>query len=703
MKQLLRKRTTSTSSPSTSTSHSHSHSQPSVSVPISAPAPISPSPSPATPTSPETPLYARFATTHRGQNKPVVSGPIALAPRRGGQAPAPFNVPAPGPIVRGPSFQKERDERKVAMRGEEGGRGERMARRPPTEDEARERGMEREREREGGREEEREAKRMPSGREALAGRSGGRVEGERVLLPARKVTVKKAESRGEDPGLDGRTKREVAEEERTTPQKRSELEEPLHSPGERVLLPARKMTRRRAEEVAADLREGRPRGPGSREASPVKESDPEMSTGRTVAPRAEGERVLLPARKATRKKAEVERDGEQSSSAGRASKDSRTRETHEAPRLVSFPSSSSTHPGSASTRAVVINPSSDSEGWEDKFSTPKRLHVNSPTAQASSSSMPSKPLRPPLELSQPSETSTKTPKSTANSSTISSTTASTQPSSNSNSTPHALDDRPRVVGDRVLLPARKLTHRRGENSSESDHPSERGRTLSTKRHARLSRDVGSDLSAAASSVPFAASAVSSAVSAASRPGPDKAGYDDPMPQPGRAPDSVVPSVTSPDSSSATQPTRTTSNVDGGAIDAKSGSLSAFAAAHPPPEHANASDGLTSTQASLSEPVSGAKLAASQASTSTAETKGRPPRRRKYSLLAAFGLPTARTASDSEKSTGPSTQNTKVRESFHSLWRVKLCLPSEIIVPYDVGGGCVACNGRAGGGHLAGRG
>ncbi|TBU58332.1 hypothetical protein BD310DRAFT_879294 [Dichomitus squalens] len=634
MKQLLRKRTTSTSSPSTSTSHS----QPSVSVSVSAPAPLAPAP--ASPAAPSTPLYARFATTHRGQDKPVVSGPIALAPRRGGQAPPEFNVSAPGPVARGPSGRKEGDERRVALRKEEVGREDRAVERP-AEREVRDRERQREKETRG--EKEREVKRMPSGGEALEGRTGGRAEGERVLLPARKVAGKRAEGRGEDAGGDGRTMREVAEERRKrdiSPQKRVGLDEPSGSPGERVLLPARKITRTRAEEIGTELREGRLRGTGSREASPVKESDAERSIGWAEAPRVEGERVLLPARKVARKKAEVERDGEQSSAVGR-----RTREAHEAPSLVSFPSSSSTHPGSASTRAVVINPSSNSEGWEDKFSTPKRLHV-----KASSSSTPAELLRLPLELSHPPDPSTKTHKSTANSSTVSSATASTQPSSSSSSTPRDSDDRQRVVGDRVLLPARKLAHRRAESTSESVCPSERGRTLSTKRHARLSRDVGSDVSAATSSVPFAGSAASDA----SRAGADRTVYDDLEPRPGRALDSAT-SAAPPDSSSATQRTGTTSNEGSSAIDAKS--TSASAAAQSSLEHANPSDGLTKTKASLSQPVngvpSGSKPAAWQASTS-----GRPPRRRKYSLLAAFGLPSTRTASDSETSSGPITQNTK---------------------------------------------
>ncbi|TBU40093.1 hypothetical protein BD309DRAFT_993315 [Dichomitus squalens] len=476
--------------------------------------------------------------------------------------------------------------------------------------------------------------------------------------------------------------REVAEERTkrdVSPQKRVGLEESLGSPGERVLLPARKVARRGAEEVRAELREGRPRGAGSREASPVKESDPERSTGRAEAPRVEGERVLLPARKVARKKAEVERGGEESSSA----EERRTRETHEAPSLVSFPSSSPTHLGSASTRAVVINPSSDSEGWEDKFSTPKRLRL-----KASSSSTPAESPQAPLELSRSSDASTKAHKSTANSSTVSSATASTQPSSGSSSTPRDTDDRPRVVGDRVLLPARKLAHRRAESTSESGPPSGRGRTVSTKRHARLSRDVGSDVSAATSSVPFGGSAVS----AASRPGADGAGSDGAVPQPGRVLDSAT-SATPPDSGSATQRTGTTSNVGSSAIDAKSGCVTASAAAQSSLGHANASDAPTSAEDSPSQPVNGVpsvtKAEASHASTSTAETSGRPPRRRKYSLLAAFGLPSTRTASDPETSSGPITQNTKVRESFHLLWRMELCLPLEILVTYDVGGGCVA--------------
>ena len=147
--------------------------------------------------------------------------------------------------------------------------------RKPAEDEARER----ERERERRREKERDLKRMPSGGEALAGagRSAGRAEGERVLLPARKLTVKRSEDAGA--GASGRTMVEAAEERTkrdVSPQKRGESDEPLHPAHGRVLLPARKVTRRRAGEVAEELQEGRSRAAGSREASPVKESDAEI-------------------------------------------------------------------------------------------------------------------------------------------------------------------------------------------------------------------------------------------------------------------------------------------------------------------------------------------------------------------------------------------------------------------------------------------
>ena len=112
------------------------------------------------------------------------------------------------------------------------------------------------RERERRRERERDLKRMPSGGEALAGagRSAGRAEGERVLLPARKLTVKRAEDAGASGS--GRTMVETGTKRDASPQKRGEQDELLHPARERALLPARKVTRRRAEEVAEELQEG---------------------------------------------------------------------------------------------------------------------------------------------------------------------------------------------------------------------------------------------------------------------------------------------------------------------------------------------------------------------------------------------------------------------------------------------------------------
>ena len=154
---------------------------------------------------------------------------------------------------------------------------------------------------------EREVKRMPSNGEALLGRSGERVEGERVLLPARKRTVKRAGDEKEDTE-ELRTK-EMAEErprkERkdTLPLQNRILDELPPSPDEPVRLPADTVTQKRAEVTVPEWPREAQRWEAS---SPVKESEPGEGMGGAERPRVQGPRVLVPPpRTVSRRKTEV--------------------------------------------------------------------------------------------------------------------------------------------------------------------------------------------------------------------------------------------------------------------------------------------------------------------------------------------------------------------------------------------------------------
>ncbi|OSD07930.1 hypothetical protein PYCCODRAFT_1430115 [Trametes coccinea BRFM310] len=212
----LRRRTASTSTPSTS-------NHPSISV--SSPAPLGP----PLHADAESPLYARFTSTRRGQDgvalKPLVSGPIALAPRKLVQVPVSVAVPA------APS-QARAEEDPTAKRAQADAQ---------------------------------EVRRMPSEGAALPGqhesgvslgRHGTRIDGDRVLLPARKVTRKRAES---DAAVGSAGPTRVEDAHRLRAKDGSEgssggtqraKEEGRHVDGERVPLPARKVTRRKVEDVA---------------------------------------------------------------------------------------------------------------------------------------------------------------------------------------------------------------------------------------------------------------------------------------------------------------------------------------------------------------------------------------------------------------------------------------------------------------------
>ncbi|KAI9064748.1 hypothetical protein FKP32DRAFT_1602819 [Trametes sanguinea] len=273
----LRRRTASTSTPSTS-------NQPSISV--SSPAPLgSPHHADAEP-----PLYARFTGTRRGQDglalKPLVSGPIALAPRKLVQVPVSVAVPA-APALKQQRSRDERErraEREAAEKarneeekergGEERGMGKaksrpEMRRGEEFRSDAPSRAGE-DTTRKHAQVNEQEVRRMPSEGAAPSGQSesgvglgrhGTRIDGDRVLLPARKVTRKRAESdaavTGAGPAKDvlieENAQRQRAHERRegsSGETQRRAKEESGRVDGERVLLPARKVTHRKAEDAA---------------------------------------------------------------------------------------------------------------------------------------------------------------------------------------------------------------------------------------------------------------------------------------------------------------------------------------------------------------------------------------------------------------------------------------------------------------------
>ena len=499
---------------------------------------------------------------------------------------------------------------------------------------------------------EREVKRMPSNGEALLGRSGERVEGERVLLPARKRTVKRAGDEKEDTE-ELRTK-EMAEErprkerEDTLPLQNRVLDELPPSPDVPVRLPADMVTQKRAEDTAPEWPREAQRWEVS---SPVKESEPREGMGGAERPRVQGPRVLVPPPRTVSRRTEVRGDANVPSTS-RTLDHLRPSGTHQEPPFTSSPAPGfgPAHHGSASTRAVVIGSPSSSEGWEDKFSMPKRMCGNAITTDTPVSLSSGKPLRPLPNPFHPSNNPAVTQKPTASSSNVSSATAATPDLLSSGSTSRGLDDRPRIIGDRVLLPARKIRLRHTQNSDESDIQPERGRTLSSKRHTRLSRDVGSDVGAT-SSGPIVASAVSAPSTNLSYADESRAIPKDSRVLPGVA----TPPLAPPDASDNQLPPTPPPKPELTTI----GTRAAFPGSRPVLERAKSSEGETASNISSGSGTTATTSNVAPKSSSFTETNGRPPRRRKYSLLAAFGLPMPRITSESETSTGPTMQSTKV--------------------------------------------
>ncbi|KAI0765024.1 hypothetical protein C8Q74DRAFT_1020932 [Fomes fomentarius] len=440
------------------------------------------------------------------------------------------------------------------------------------------------------------------------------------------------------------------------------------APGERVLLPARKVTRKR---VGAD---------GASHAEPEPERG-KPSGGHGLGERADadqvrvvGERVLLPVRKVTKRvekagvvhAAKVEQERPipiTSSTSGRTLEDTpryaQNRYDQDQDQDVSIsapyrwpsPPTSTPIPGPSSptspTRGVVIKVSSEPDGWEDKFSTPKRGHMNrlasptSPTfimgsAPSSSASPMSASSRPAWEPSKSSELSTSASVVTQSSS------SSGTGTGTSTSSKTALDNQVRIVGDRVLLPARKITRRTGEAKAgvekepnkdkekekerERESSPERGRTMSINKRPSLVRSKHT------ADGPQGVFPASTPTQLSSSEGLD--------------PD-VVDCL---DTSGSTSPIREPTSMSGMLVPPESPTRPDMERAHPWTSASMTSE-TTSTSTST-KPAAPSETSPSHpsANSNNAETKGRPPRRRKYSLLAAFGLPVSRTASDSESST-----------------------------------------------------
>ncbi|EIW55828.1 uncharacterized protein TRAVEDRAFT_30521, partial [Trametes versicolor FP-101664 SS1] len=274
MKHLRRNRSISVSTPSASASTS--------TPAVSAPAPLSPpAATKAAHTAAErsrgshdTPLYARFTTTRRAHDgsgpslKPLVSGPLALASKRPAQVPVP--VPRPIEQQKSSDSRKERERRRDEEKSRAGtpSKNEETKAQPTNVDERKEDPKVETSKSKGADDEDavkQQVRRMPSDGTALsagsagasaAGRHGTRVDGERVLLPARKVTQKRGGASSPFPQDEKYAERSTEREKKSadppsSPSRdvggeRRKVEE-VRAVGERVLLPARKVARKRVD------------------------------------------------------------------------------------------------------------------------------------------------------------------------------------------------------------------------------------------------------------------------------------------------------------------------------------------------------------------------------------------------------------------------------------------------------------------------
>lgn len=637
MKHLRRKRTTSTSSPSPAPASPSSSSAPHT---VSAPSPLAPT----TPAEPP-PLYARFAstTTHGAGAKPVVSGPLALAPRANLRAGS-----APVHMQRGPSSQSERERERERERD----RAQIM----------------RERERE--REVVREKSKATLRREDTAadgkrpGPSYSQSQSQREDARERQREMRRVQSRGEALLVAEEHNAGTQTETQTQTQTQAQAQA-SRAHGERVLLPARMVTRKRVEVDGVSHAEPEPeRGkPSGGHGLGERAGADTINQVRVV-----GERVLLPARKVTKKRVEKASDVhaanvEQerpipvtSSTSGRTLEDTpryaQNRYDQDqdqdvsisAPYRLPSPPASTPIPGpsspSSATRAVVIKVSSEPDGWEDKFSTPKRGHMKglaSPTSPTFITGPgPSSSASPMLASSRSAwEPSNLSELSTSASVVTPSSSSSGTGTGTNTSSKTALDNQVRVVGDRVLLPARKVTRRNGEaradvekeqnkdKEKEKESSPERGRTMSINKRPSLSlvrskHTVDGPLPAS----------TSTQLSSSEGSCPDMTGCLE--------------------TSGSTSPIRKPTSMSGMPVPPESPTRPDMERAHPWTSASMTSE-TTSTSTST-KPAAPSATSPSHPSASSNAANGRPPRRRKYSLLAAFGLPVSRTASDSESST-----------------------------------------------------
>ncbi|KAI0635074.1 hypothetical protein C8Q77DRAFT_674596 [Trametes polyzona] len=406
MKHLRRNRSTSVSTPSPSTSSSH---QPVVSSPTSlsphAAASAAKLAAERTRPSHETPLYARFTSSHRKQEtpKPLVSGPLALGPRKAGQTPVP--VPAPPPIQQQKSSDSRKERERDRTRQAEG-RTELKG--ILKSDETRNQRREKEEGASGAMDEDSsQVRRMPSDGTALSagsgsatglGLHGARVDGERVLLPERKRTRK----RNADPSSELDAGDQSKDEVRVI--------------GDRVLLPARKVTRKRVDVNASPE--------GAKDVESPRAGRPTLGIARNDSEGTSSASAQSVTKSSTSSTPSSARPNELRNASTGAVEKTRARAKSPEPEShtnlgspIAFPASTSpssapaagvSAPVPARTVVVVVR----ADGTDDQFSTPKRarMHTLATTTPAS------RPAPSPTSPEAPKSPTTRSPVEEAKSS-----------------------------------------------------------------------------------------------------------------------------------------------------------------------------------------------------------------------------------------------------------------------------------------------
>ncbi|KAH9846392.1 hypothetical protein C2E23DRAFT_872393 [Lenzites betulinus] len=355
MKHLRRNRSTSVSTPSASTS-----APPAVSAPTAlSPAAAARAAAERTRPSHETPLYARFAGTRRGQevSKPAGQGP----------------VPVPFPQQKSSDSRKERERRRdgeqVEKRVEERRRDEGDEETRPTHDREESKDVrpaeDRTTERKDNDGTALSATGSPSTTAATPGRHGTRVDGARVT---QKRVVAPDPPPAQDEGNAVRVEEKRAE--------RSADPAPIPSgrsraAGERVLLPARKVASRRTED-AQDPR-----------SSPAPDSTRRDATGPAS--------TTAPAPELSKASTSTSTAGSSSSARAHVSQKPGTgaRPTEHAragsSTAVAFPEEASLAGSGVSARAALV------ASGEDQFSTPKRTRIRVHTL-ATATARPAAPV-----------------------------------------------------------------------------------------------------------------------------------------------------------------------------------------------------------------------------------------------------------------------------------------------------------------------